>query len=184
LPTNQNVLLTDTVGFIKKLPHGLVEAFKATLEEVVRADLLLHVVDISHPQAEEQIAAVDAVLKEIGADEKSTMMIFNKMDRLEDGGSLNRLREKFPHAVAISATTGDGIPALLAEIGTQLRPKREFLELRIPQEQSAVIARLHKVGQVIERRYNAKTARFTARIPPHHLAEFMAYIVNEAKTAS
>ncbi len=181
LPTNQNVLLTDTVGFIKKLPHGLVEAFKATLEEVVRADLLLHVVDISHPQAEEQIAAVDAVLKEIGADEKSTLMILNKMDQLDSSGALNRLREKYPHAVAISATTGEGIPALLAEIGTQLRPKREFLELRIPHEQSAVIARLHKVGQVIERRYNGKTARFKARIPPHHHAEFAAFIVSDAQ---
>jgi len=179
LPTNQNVLLTDTVGFIKKLPHGLVEAFKATLEEVVRADLLLHVVDISHPQAGEQIAAVDAVLKEIGADEKSTLMIFNKLDKLDGNGALNRLQEKYPHAVAISATTGKGIPALLAEIGTQLRPKREFLELRIPHEQSAVIARLHKVGQVIERRYNSKTARFKARIPPHHHAEFAAFIVNQ-----
>jgi GTP-binding protein HflX len=184
LPTNQNVLLTDTVGFIKKLPHGLVEAFKATLEEVVRADLLLHVVDISHPQAEEQIAAVDAVLKEIGADEKSTLMVFNKMDQLDGGGALNRLQEKYPHAVAISATTGEGIPALLAEIGTQLRPKREFVELRIPHEQSAVIARLHKVGQVIERRYNARTARFKARIPPHHHAEFAAYIVRDAQAVS
>ena len=185
LPTNQNVLLTDTVGFIKKLPHGLVEAFKATLEEVVRADLLLHVVDISHPQAEEQIAAVDAVLKEIGADEKPTVMVLNKMDRLDPegpgagGGALNRLREKFPHAVAISAATGEGIPALLAEIGTQLRPKREFLELRIPHEQSALIARLHKVGQVIERRYSGKTARFKARIPPHHHAEFETFIVKK-----
>jgi GTP-binding protein HflX len=179
LPTNQNVLLTDTVGFIKKLPHGLVEAFKATLEEVVRADLLLHVVDISHPQAEEQIAAVDAVLKEIGADEKSTMMIFNKLDQLDGGGALNRLQEKYPHAVAISATSGNGIPALLAEIGTQLRPKREFLELRIPHEQSAVIARLHKIGQVIERRYTGKLAKFKARIPPHHHAEFAAFIVNQ-----
>ena len=197
LPTNQNVLLTDTVGFIKKLPHGLVEAFKATLEEVVRADLLLHVVDISHPQAEEQIAAVNTVLAEIGADEKSTLMVLNKMDRLNssgtgvspvthgqdaratiaDPGALNRLQEKFPHAVAISATTGEGISNLLAEIGTQLRPKREFLELRIPHEQSALIARLHKVGQVIERRYSGKTARFKARIPPHHHAEFAAYIV-------
>jgi GTP-binding protein HflX len=177
LPTNQNVLLTDTVGFIKKLPHGLVEAFKATLEEVVRADLLLHVVDISHPQAEEQIAAVDAVLKEIGADEKSTLMIFNKVDQLDGSGALNRLREKFPHAVAISATTGEGVPALLAEIGTQIQPKREFLELRIPHEQSAVIARLHKVGQVIERRYTGKTARFKARIPPHFHDEFAPFIV-------
>ena len=183
LPTNQNVLLTDTVGFIKKLPHGLVEAYKATLEEVVRADMLLHDVDISHPQAEEQIAAVDAVLKEIGADEKSTLMIFNKMDRLDSegtgagGGALNRLQEKFPHAVAISATTGEGVPALLAEIGTQLRPKREFVELRIPHEQSALIARLHKVGQVIERRYNGKMARFKARIPPHFHDEFAPFIV-------
>jgi GTP-binding protein HflX len=181
LPTNQNVLLTDTVGFIKKLPHGLVEAFKATLEEVVRADLLLHVVDASHPQAEEQIAAVDAVLKEIGADEKSTLMIFNKMDQLKGSGTLNRLQEKFPHAVAISATTGEGIPALLSEIGTQLQPKREFLVLRIPHEQSAAIARLHKVGQVTERRYNGKTARFKARIPPHHHAEFAAFIVSDAQ---
>src|SRR5580698_7044115 len=80
LPTNQNVLLTDTVGFIRKLPHGLVEAFKATLEEVVRADLLLHVVDISHEQAEQQIAAVNAVLAEIGAGEKPVIMVFNKID--------------------------------------------------------------------------------------------------------
>ena len=87
LPTNQNVLLTDTVGFIRKLPHGLVEAFKATLEEVVQADLLLHVVDISHPQAEEQIAAVNAVLAEIGAGEKSTIMVLNKMDRLNPDGT-------------------------------------------------------------------------------------------------
>jgi GTP-binding protein HflX len=177
LPTNQNVLLTDTVGFIRKLPHGLVEAFKATLEEVVQADLLLHVVDISHPQAEEQIAAVNTVLAEIGADEKSTIMVFNKMDQLDGNGALNRLQEKFPQAVAISATTGEGIPALLAEIGTQLRPQREFLELRIPHEQSAVIARLHKVGQVIERHYRGRTARFKARIPPHHHDEFAAFIV-------
>jgi GTPase len=179
LPTNQNVLLTDTVGFIRKLPHGLVEAFKATLEEVVRADLLLHVVDVSHPQVEEQIAAVNSVLKEIGADEKSTVMVFNKMDRLTGNGALHRLQEKFPHSVAISATTGEGVTALLAELGTQLRPKREFLELRIPHEQSAAIARLHKVGQVIERRYNGKTARFKARIPPHHHDEFAAFILNK-----
>jgi GTP-binding protein HflX len=184
LPTNQNVLLTDTVGFIRKLPHGLVEAFKATLEEVVQADLLLHVADISHPQAGEQIAAVNAVLAEIGAGEKPTIMIFNKMDRLNpDGtgtggvGALNRLREHHPHTVAISATTGEGIASLLAEIGTQLRPKREFLELRVPHEQAAVIARLHKVGQVIESRYSGKTARFKVRIPPQYHDEFAPFIV-------
>src|SRR6476619_8168888 len=88
LPTNQNVLLTDTVGFIRKLPHGLVEAFKATLEEVVEAELLLHVVDLSHPQADEQIMAVNTVLKEIGADGKPTIMVFNKMDKFGGNGLL------------------------------------------------------------------------------------------------
>jgi len=188
LPTNQNVLLTDTVGFIRKLPHGLVEAFKATLEEVVQADLLLHVVDISHPQAEEQIAAVNTVLNEIGAGEKSTIMVLNKVDQLAANGkgtagpgALNRLQERHPHAVAISAVTGEGVPALLAEIGTQLRPKREFLELRVPHEQAAVIARLHQVGQVISRSYRGPAARFKVRIPPHLHDEFAPYIVPKAE---
>ena len=189
LPTNQNVLLTDTVGFIRKLPHKLVEAFKATLEEVVQADLLLHVVDVSHPQVEEQIQAVNAVLAEIGAGGKPTVMVLNKLDRLNPDGSgangaLNRLQENHPHAVAISATTGEGIPSLLAEISTQLRPKREFLELRVPHEQSAVIARLHQVGQVIESSYRGPKARFKVRIPPHHHDEFAPFIVRDGRTAS
>ena len=182
LPTNQNVLITDTVGFIKKLPHGLVEAFKATLEEVVQADLLLHVVDISHPLVQEQIDAVNAVLLEIGAAEKPVLMIFNKIDRLA-GGIPAVMHEKFPHAVCISAKTGEGIEALLAEIGTQLRPIREFLDLRVPQEKAAVIARLHAVGQVVQSRYNGKNARFKVRIPPHLHEEFAAFIVPEKQAA-
>jgi GTP-binding protein HflX len=195
LPTNQNVLLTDTVGFIRKLPHGLVEAFKATLEEVVQADLLLHVVDLSHPQVEEQIQAVNVVLAEIGAGGKPTIMVLNKLDRLNFEGNgaggggngangvLNRLQENHPLAVAISATTGEGIPSLLAEIGTQLRPKREFLELRVPHEQSAVIARLHQVGQIIESSYRGPKARFKVRIPPHYHDEFAPFIARDGQTA-
>jgi len=182
LPTNQNVLLTDTVGFIRKLPHGLVEAFKATLEEVIQADLLLHVVDISHPQAEEQVAAVNAVLAEIGAGEKPTIMIFNKMDRLDGNGALSRLAERHPHAVAVSATTGEGIASLLAELGSRLRPAREFLELRVPHEKSAVIARLHAVGQVIESSYRGAKARFKVRIPPQHHDEFAPFIAKSRPT--
>lgn len=178
LPTNQNILLTDTVGFIRKLPHGLVEAFKATLEEVVQADLLLHVVDVSHAQADEQIAAVNAVLNEIGAGNKPTMMVLNKVDQLNGGNALTRLHERYPNSVAISAKTGQGVEELLSEISTQIRPERELLQLKIPHEQSAVIARLHKVGQVLERRYLAKTTKFKARIPPHHHAEFADFIVN------
>src|SRR5882724_2045759 len=93
LPTNQSVLLTDTVGFIRKLPHRLVESFKATLEEVGQADLLLHVVDISHPQAGEQIKAVNAVLEEIGAAGKPTLMVFNKIDNLPGADRLNKILE-------------------------------------------------------------------------------------------
>jgi GTP-binding protein HflX len=184
LPTNQNVLLTDTVGFIRKLPHGLVEAFKATLEEVVRADLLVHVVDVSHPRAEDQITAVDAVLEEIGAAGRPTLMVLNKIDRLNGSPApLNRLLQKHPGAVPISATTGEGIPALLAQLAGQLRPVREFMELAVPHENARVIARLHEVGQIIERRYDRRTARLKARIPPHLHGEFAPFVVRELQTA-
>jgi GTP-binding protein HflX len=184
LPTNQQVLLTDTVGFIRKLPHGLVEAFKATLEEVAEADLLLHVVDVSHGQAEEQIQAVDAVLREIGAEGKPTLMVFNKVDRLNGSReALTRLQERHPNGVAISAANGEGMPALLAELGSQLRPVRDFIELAVPHDRAGVIARLHEVGQVIERRYNGKTTRLKARIPPHAREEFAPFVVRELQTA-
>ena len=184
LPTNQNVLLTDTVGFIRKLPHGLVEAFKATLEEVVQADLLIHVVDASHPEADEQIKSVDAVLTEIGAEGKPTIMVFNKIDQLSGSREvLSRFLERHPHGVAISAVTGEGIEALVAELGSQLRPLREFIELSVPHEQASVIARLHEVGQVVERNYDGETARFKVRIPPHLREEFAPFVVRDLQVA-
>ena len=182
LPTNQNVYLTDTVGFIRKLPHGLVEAFQATLEEVAQADLLLHVVDAGHPQATEQIAAVNMVLAEIGAAGKPTIMIFNKIDKMEGtNGLLGKILHDYPNSVGISARTGDGLPALVNELGTQLRPSRELLDLKVPHGASAVIARLHEVAQVLERDYDGKLARFKASIPPHNRAEFAQYIVRAKK---
>lgn len=185
LPTNQNVLLTDTVGFIRKLPHGLVEAFKATLEEVVQADLLLHVVDISHPQATEQAQAVEEVLKEIGAEGKPTLMVFNKVDRLNGNqGALSGLLERHPNGVPISAATGQGLPALMAELGSQLRPIREFFELSVPHDQAGVIARLHEVGQVVERHYEGQRAHFKARIPPHFHNEFAPFFVRELQNGT
>lgn len=176
LPTNQNILLTDTVGFIRKLPHGLVESFKATLEEVVQADLLLHVVDVSHPLAEEQVAAVNRVLEELGAGAKPTLMVFNKIDQTNGGATLPRLRERHPNSVAISARTGAGVSELLDAIGSQIRPERELVELKIPHEQAERVARLHQVGQVLERKYLAKVTKFKARIPPQYHAEFAAFI--------
>ena len=179
LPTNQNVLLTDTVGFIRKLPHRLVESFKATLEEVVQAELLLHVVDLSHPQAEAQILAVNGVLEEIGAAGKPTLMVFNKVDRFESRELLHQYLERFPGAVGISAKTGEGVAELMVELGAMLRPVREFLDLSIPHEASSIIAKLHAVAQVVERDYSGETARFKARIPPHLRSEFSCYVVPE-----
>ena len=176
LPTNQNVFLTDTVGFIRKLPHGLVEAFKATLEEVVQAELLLHVVDISHPQAADQVAAVNAVLREIGADGKPTIMVFNKLDRFAGNGLLQKHLDQYPGAVGVSAKTGEGLPQLIEALGAGLRPLRVFVQLSVPHGEAAVIARLHEVAQVVERDYTGPTARFKARIAPHFRPEFEVYV--------
>ncbi len=177
LPTNQNVLLSDTVGFIRKLPHGLVEAFKATLEEVVLADLLVHVVDVSHPQADEQIRAVNTVLGGLGAEGKPTLMVFNKIDQVANGELINRFLNQYPHAVGLSAKEGTGLAALMEELSSLLRPIRDFIELRVPHSAAALIARLHELGQVLERSYEGETACFKARIPPHLRREFEPYLV-------
>ena len=182
LPTRQEVLLSDTVGFIRKLPHQLVEAFKATLEEVTEADLLLHVVDISHPLAEEQMAAVDTVLKEIHADQKPTLVVFNKVDRLPRQEVPARFFERHPHAVSVSALTGQGLSTLLEEIARHLRPARQLVRVAIPHERADLIARLHSVGQIVERRYYPRTARFKVHLSPQHLQEFAPYIVEGPET--
>ena len=181
LPTNQNVLLSDTVGFIRKLPHRLVEAFKATLEEVVEADLLLHVVDVSHPKADEQVAAVNEVLEELHAGEKPTLMVFNKVDCLGVDVTLARYRELHPNAAFVSARDGQGISELLAELGTQLRPVREQLTLDIPHSEPAAIARVHAVGQVLESNYDRpESARFLVLLPPHFRHEFARFLAEAA----
>lgn len=175
LPTNQNALLSDTVGFIRKLPHQLVESFKATLEEVVEADILMHVVDVSNRAAVEQIQAVDEVLKEINGDDKPTLMVFNKVDQLpERNGNLHWLRE-YDHAVAMSARTGEGMEELMAELGTMLRPIRQCLHLRIPAANGAAQARVRALGQIDEEHYEGEWVHLYARIPAHAQAEFEAF---------
>jgi GTP-binding protein HflX len=183
LPSNQNVLLSDTVGFIRKLPHQLVEAFKATLEEVVTADLLIHVVDLSHPQADDQMKAVQTVLAEIGAAEKPTLTVFNKLDRISNGASIERRLAAHPHSVAVSALRNEGFTALFEALGTLLRPVRDFVELEVPHHEAHAIARLHAVAQIVERDYRGECARFKARIPPHLRAEFAPFIVDDLQPA-
>lgn len=180
LDTNQKVLLSDTVGFIRKLPHRLVEAFKATLEEVAEADLLLHVVDASRPQAELQIEAVNQVLAEIGALEKPTLMVFNKMDRLESPGLWEQRSARYASAVGVSAASGLGLDSLKTRLSHCLRPIRKALRLSVPVSRSAVIARIHEVGQVLHLEYKENCAEIEARIPPHCLSEFQPYATKNA----
>ena len=183
LPTNQNVLLSDTVGFIRKLPHDLVDAFKATLEEVVEADLLLHVVDISSPHAGEQIEAVNQVLDELGVADKPMLMVFNKIDRVTSPGLAKRYTTEYENSIVVSAKTGEGFDVFMAELGKQLRPVRQMVELSIPHSKSNVIARLHEVGQVLERNYDGAEAVFKALIPPNHLTHFESFITAEDELA-
>lgn len=175
LDTNQKVLLSDTVGFIRKLPHRLVEAFKATLEEVSEADLLVHVVDVSHPQADQQITAVNDVLAEIGALEKPTLMVFNKIDQLETPDQLGLFTDQYSPSVGVSAATKLGFDALKAHLSNSLRPIRSSLILRVPVHEASVIARIHEVGQVVSLKYEDDLAEIEARIPPHRLEEFARY---------
>ena len=121
LPNKQKLLLTDTVGFLKQLPHHLVESFKATLEEVAEADLLLHVVDLSHPLYEQQMAAVQTVLEELNAWGKQMIVVFNKIDKVTNPALVEHCLRQHPHSVAISAQTGEGLDQLFSEMENQVK---------------------------------------------------------------
>jgi GTP-binding protein HflX len=166
LPNNQPCLLTDTVGFIRKLPHHLVEAFKATLEEVNEADLLLHVVDASHPYVDEQIDAVNAVLADLGASAKPVVGVLNKTDLERGWNQAPRLAERFDTAVRLSARTGDGVPTLLQTVADTLRTRAVRLSLRIPASEGRALAALHADGHVHTLRYRAGYAYVEASLPP------------------
>ena len=131
LPNKQRVLLTDTVGFLRKLPHTLIESFKATLEEVGEADLLIHIADLSHPRVDEQMEAVDRVIKELDAYGKQTVIVFNKIDNLSSREVVDSYLKRFPASVAISARTGEGVNQLVHALhhvlrcaGFAVRPKK------------------------------------------------------------
>jgi GTP-binding protein HflX len=180
LPNNQTILLNDTVGFLRKLPHHLVESFKATLEEVTEADLLLHVVDVSHPQCVEQIEATKVVLEEINAAEKPVIIVLNKIDRLgEDTGPLENLKRQFPGAVAISARAGTNLPALLDEIATRLSDRRVTVRLKIPHERAQAIALVYRSGHVTERSLDDGNVLLTAQVPRVIAGELSPYVVEE-----
>lgn len=157
-PGQRDILLTDTVGFVRKLPHHLVAAFRATLEEVVQADLLVHVVDASHPGLAEQVRAVEEVLHELRADDKPTLVAFNKIDKPELASDLASLRSGFPHSVLVSALTGQGLDELARLIGTLLPALGEILVL-IPFERGDLLAAVHNEGEIRNLEYLAEGAK-------------------------
>jgi GTPase len=169
-------LLTDTVGFISKLPHQLVDAFKATLEETVLADLILHVVDASDPAEERAaaIAAADAVLGEIGADEQPRLLVFNKIDLLDDEARA-RLLVGRRDAVGVSATDGDGVEELLDAIEHAFEQTLRPLELLIPYEEGSSLNELYEVAGRVERHERAEGVRVSARVPIALAHRFRSY---------
>ena len=166
LPNKQRLLLTDTVGFLRKLPHTLIESFKATLEEVSQADLLIHVVDLSHPRVEEHIEAVDNVTKELGAYGKQTLIVFNKIDAVESEELIEVYRRRFLHSVAISARTGVGVSALVQALEDELESWRLRSRFRVPMKEAGLIAEVHRVGHVLELHYEGEFALIVAHVPP------------------
>ena len=166
LPNKQRVLLTDTVGFLRKLPHTLIESFKATLEEVSEADLLIHIVDLSHPRVDEQMQAVENVIKELDAFGKQTLIVFNKIDKLPDRELPENYTRRFPGSVAISARTGEGVSDLVRALQDALSAWRLRSRFKIPASESALVAEIHRVGHVLELRYEGNDAIIVAHVPP------------------
>ena len=157
-------VLTDTVGFIQKLPTQLVAAFKATLEELDDARLLLHVVDVSHPHAREHMSAVYRVLEELGLEDRPALAVMNKIDRLSEPNGL--LRELAAEGgIAVSARTGEGLDTLLARIDDSLRVVRSACRLRVPYERGGVLSRVYARGRVLRREDRADGIYLEVEVP-------------------
>jgi GTP-binding protein HflX len=173
LPSRRKVLLSDTVGFIRKLPHGLVTSFRATLEEVERAELLLHVRDAASPMLEEQRVEVEAVLAELEVSGKPTLQVFNKMDLLAPGAPLP------PGALPVSALTGDGLEALLRAVDAALTAD-PLVEARfsIPQSEGRVLAALDRGATVSGQRFEGDSVFLTAIGPRSLLGRYRHYQVS------
>jgi len=176
LPGNQKLLLTDTVGFIRRLPHGLVEAFKATLEEVLVADFLIHVVDITSPHFEKHRETTLGVLAELGAGEMPVVNVFNKVD-LADAGEIRAARQAVPDALFVSARTGSGIDALKERCLELVAHGEGSVQLLIPLDRYDIVARLHSLGHVQEQVHREDGILVTGRFPASQAGVLDPYVV-------
>jgi GTP-binding protein HflX len=182
LPGGEPVLLTDTVGFVRKLPHQLVEAFKSTLEVVAEADLLVHLVDSSTTEPDEHIEAVRLVLHEIGAGSVPELLVFNKSDLAPDAAG--RLASMHAGSVTFSATTGDGIEALLRTIGDRLRALTTVFELHVPFDRGDVMASVHREGEVLVEQADGDGMRLRARLDESAADRLRAWVVPATGTSA
>ncbi len=177
LPGGHVVLLTDTVGFIQKLPTTLVAAFRATLEEIAEADLLLHVIDISHPNAAEHAVAVLQTLEEIQADHVPMVYVFNKIDRLPNPEAVQQALADHPNAVAISALKGIGLERLLEVIREQLFARYEPVEVKLPYTEGQLLSLFHEFGHIERIEHRRDGVYIKGRLPGRYLARFAPYRV-------
>ena len=170
------VLVSDTVGFVRRLPHQLVEAFRSTLEEVADADLLLHIVDAGAADIVGQVAAVRAVLAEVGASDLPEYMVINKIDTVDDA-TIAEVRRILPEATTVSALTGEGISDLLELIASQLRLVSNIVELSVPYTRGDVLASLHREGEVLVEVHEAEQVRVQVRISEAAAGRFSEFRV-------
>ena len=176
LPNKQQAILTDTVGFIQRLPHQLVAAFQSTLEEVVEADVLLHVIDVSHDLYKEQSNAVYHVLDQIGAKDKTIITVYNKIDKLPADSALPARLAQEENSICISAKANINLDKLLELIAENLKLKAVEEYFLIPYSDSAAAARLHNVGTVLEQEYLAEGTKLKVRLAADQLGEFEKYL--------
>jgi GTP-binding protein HflX len=172
LPNNQVLLLTDTVGFVRKLPHRLVEAFNATLEESVVADFLIHLLDASQPRVFDFHETTTRVLEELGADNKRVITAFNKIDKVSDRSELSALKLHFPDAVFLSVKTGEGVDTLVQRMAGLVADAMDEHNLDIPLTRGDVLASLHRNAEILSISYTDDSALITARIPRRLDSEF------------
>ena len=177
LPNGEPGLMTDTVGFIRKLPHHLVDSFKATLEEVVEADLILHVIDCAHPQVEQQIAAVNTVLREIGAEDKPMLCVLNKIDKDAGRNVARQLNHTIRRSVPFSALTGEGLEALLEALADCLKGDKQVMKLAIPLSEGRLLAQLKQSATVLEEKYEGEFAELLVRVPEQLVSRCEPYRV-------
>ena len=175
LPGGESVLVNDTVGFVRKLPHHLVEAFRSTLEVVVESDLLVHIVDATAADPAGQIGAVRQVLAEIGADRVPELLAFNKCDATTEA---KRLADRYDGSVTISAETGEGIEHLLEVIGDRLRATSKVVELLVPYSRGDVVAAVHREGEVIAESHEEDATRLRARLDSAGTNRFREFLVS------